>query len=98
VSIWEAGAGGPLARWTPPCAGEVGAIALSPDGARVELGVPQGDDPCACIVRAADGALLRRVSGVRAIAATADQQGLFVAGDWGCAWLVDVPTDQGDDA
>jgi hypothetical protein len=91
VSVWEAGGAGPLARWRPPCGAQVGAIAMSADGERVELGVPEGPDPCACIVRAGDGALVRRVVGARVIAANDHQDGLFIAGDWGCAWLIAVP-------
>ena len=90
VSVWRAGEAAPAARWAAPCAG-AGAIAVSADGARVELGVPEGDAPCACIARADDGALVRRVAGARAIAATPAQDGLLVAGDWGCAWLTEIP-------
>jgi hypothetical protein len=90
VTLWRSGAGGPVARWSAPCE-DAGAIAVSPDGERVEIGVPAGDAPAACIARAADGALVRSVAGARVIAATPGQDGLFIAGDWGCAWLITIP-------
>lgn len=90
VTVWTSGGGDPVARWTSPVEGAA-TIALSPDGERVELGVPEGDAPAAGIARAADGALVRRVEGARVVAATPAQDGLLVAGDWGCAWLIDLP-------
>lgn len=90
VTVWESAGTEPVARWAAPVAGAA-AIALSPDGERVELGVPVGDAPAAGIARAADGALVRRVEGARVVAATPAQDGLLVAGDWGCAWLIDLP-------
>jgi hypothetical protein len=90
VTVWRSGADAPIARWSAPCPG-AGALAVSADGERVEIGVPVGDSPAACIARAADGALVRRVAGARVIAATPDQDGLFIAGDWGCAWLITIP-------
>lgn len=90
VSVWEPGRAEPLARWAAPAAG-AGTIAVSADGALVELGVPQGEAPAACIARASDGALVRRVEGARVLALAGDGDGLFVAGDWGAAWLIDPP-------
>lgn len=90
VTIWEAGAGAPVARWASPAAGSA-TIAMSPDGAHVELGVPEGPEPAACIARADDGAVVRRVEGARVLAATADGTGVLVAGDWGAAWLIPPP-------
>jgi hypothetical protein len=34
---------------------------------------------------------VRRVAGARFIAETPQRDGLFVAGDWGCAWLITIP-------
>lgn len=90
VTVWRTGQDGPVARWDAPCA-DAGTLALSPDGDRVEIGVPSGDAPAACVARAGDGVLLRRVAGARVIAATPDHDGLFIAGDWGCAWLITIP-------
>jgi hypothetical protein len=90
VAVWRAGQADPIARWAAPCA-DAGAIAVSPDGETVEIGVPVGEAPAACIARAADGALVRRVAGARVIAQTPERDGLFVAGDWGSAWLITIP-------
>lgn len=90
ISVWEAGAGDPVARLTPPLAAP-GAIVLSADGERVEVGSPVGDDPAAAILRVADGALERFVIGARVIAETAARRNLFIAGDWGSAWLIEPP-------
>jgi hypothetical protein len=34
---------------------------------------------------------VRRVAGARVIAQTPERDGLFVAGDWGSAWLITIP-------
>lgn len=90
VSVWQAGAGGPVARLDAPVPG-AGTLVLSADGERVELGVPTGEAPAAAVVRVADGALERRVEGARVIAESPSREALFVAGDWGSAWLIEPP-------
>jgi len=94
VSLWEPGAGEPLARWRSPVEGEP-SIALSPDGDLVALGDPDGVAPVAALLRAGDGAPVRRVEGARAIALAPDGAGLVVGGDWGCAWLTPIEEDAG---
>jgi hypothetical protein len=93
VSVWEAGADEPLASWASPVDG-AGAIGLSPDGALVALGAPEGADPAACLARAEDGAQVRRVEGARVIAPAPAEDGLVVAGDWGCAWLMPLELEE----
>ena len=92
VSVWEAGASEPLAAWPSPLPGS-GPPALSPDGALVALGTAAGEAPAACLLRAEDGALARRVEGARAIALSPAGDGLMVGGDWGCAWLTPFEED-----
>lgn len=92
VSVWEAGAVEPLATWASPVAG-AGTIGLSADGALVALGAPDGDAPAACLARAADGSQVRRVEGARVMAPSPVEEGLVVAGDWGCAWLTPLEDD-----
>ena len=93
VSVWEPGADEPLASWASPVDG-AGAIGLSPDGALVALGAPDAADPAACLARAEDGAQVRRVEGARAIAPSPAEDGLVVAGDWGCAWLMPLELEE----
>ena len=90
VALWQTGQEAPLARWRAP-EDAAQTIRLSADGERVELGCPAGDHPAACIARASDGALVRRVVGARVLTATPDGGGALVAGDWGCAWLITIP-------
>ena len=86
VSVWEAGAPEPLATWPAPIAG-AGSIAMSPGGDLVALGTPDAAEPVACLAEALTGAVARLMEGVRVIAPSTDPTELFVAGDWGCAWL-----------
>jgi hypothetical protein len=92
VTVWEAGASEPLAAWPSPLPGS-GPPALSPDGALVALGTATGEAPAACLLRAEDGALARRVEGARVIALSPAGDGLMVGGDWGCAWLTPFEED-----
>jgi hypothetical protein len=92
VSVWEAGESEPLAAWPSPLPGS-GPPALSPDGALVALGTATGEAPAACLLRAEDGALARRVEGARVIAPSPAGDGLLVGGDWGCAWLTPLEED-----
>jgi hypothetical protein len=92
VSVWEPGAPEPLAAWPSPLPGS-GPPALSSDGALVALGTAAGEAPAACLLRAEDGALVRRVEGARAIAFSPAADGLVVGGDWGCAWLTPLEED-----
>ncbi|WP_217915340.1 WD40 repeat domain-containing protein [Miltoncostaea marina] len=86
VTVWEAGAAEPLGRWAAPPEAR-GSVALSPDGALVALGSPEGDAPVAVVVDARGGAPVRVVEGARAIAFGPEPGTLVVSGDWGCAWL-----------
>ena len=86
VSVWEAGAPEPLATWPAPISG-AGSIAMSPDGDLVALGTPAAAEPVACLAEALTGAVGRLIEGARVIAPSTDPTDLFVAGDWGCAWL-----------
>jgi hypothetical protein len=92
VSVWEAGAPEPIAAWPSPLPGS-GPPALSPDGVLVALGTATGEAPAACLLRAEDGALVRRVEGARVIAPSPAGDGLMVGGDWGCAWLTPLEED-----
>jgi hypothetical protein len=92
VSVWQVGGTEPLAAWPSPLPGS-GPPALSPDGALVALGTATGQAPAACLLRAEDGALARRVEGARVIAPSPAGDGLMVGGDWGCAWLTPLEED-----
>lgn len=86
LSVWEVGSAAPPVRFGSPLT-DPGAPTLSSDGALVALGSPDGDAPAACLLRAADGAPVRLLAGVRAIALSPLGDGLMIGGDWGCAWL-----------
>ncbi len=85
TSVWEPGGAAPLAAWASPVPGAT-SLAVSADGALIALGTPDGDDAVAALVTP-DGAIARLVEGARVIAPSPARDGLFVAGDWGCAWL-----------
>jgi hypothetical protein len=92
ISVWEVGRAEPLASWPSPVAG-AGALALSADGALVALGTPDAEAPVAALVAAADGAVVRRIDGARAIAPAPAPDTFLVAGDWGCAWMEPLEED-----
>lgn len=92
VSVWEPGAGDPLATWPAPVA-EPGAIAMSADGALVSVGSPDAAEPVACLCDALTGAEVRRVEGARVIAPAPEPDTFLVAGDWGCAWMKPLEED-----
>lgn len=92
VTVWEPGTPQPVAAWRSPLPGS-GPPALSPDGALVALGTPAGEAPAACLLRADDGALVRRVEDARVIAFSPAGDGMVVGGDWGCAWLTPLEED-----
>ena len=48
---------------------------------------PFADPAAACVVRAADGALVRHIEGARTIALDPADKGILVGGEWGALWL-----------
>jgi hypothetical protein len=92
ISVWEPGSSEPLATWDAPVP-QAGSIAVSADGALVAVGMPEGDEPIACLAGSLDGAEVRRVEGARLIAPTPDPGTILVAGDWGCAWMKPLEED-----
>ena len=85
-SVWDTGARVRLATWTPAIPGPL-SIALSADGELASMGTPFADPAAACVVRAADGAVVRHVDGARTIALHPQGKGLLVGGEWGALYL-----------
>ncbi|HJZ60613.1 MAG TPA: hypothetical protein VKD47_00520 [Miltoncostaeaceae bacterium] len=81
ASLWDLDAGARVGGFAPPIDGPL-AMSLSPDGSLAALGTPFATPAAACVVRARDGALVRRVEDARAIAFT-PAGGLLVGGEWG---------------
>lgn len=92
VSIWSAD-GESVAAWRSPLP-EARDIALSADGETLAVGGDPGDDPVAALLRASDGAWVRRVAGARGMSPAPDGSGVAVCGDWGAVWLKTVEEDE----
>ena len=85
-SVWDTETRERLGSWTPVILGPL-SIGLSADGELASMGTPFADPAAACVVRAADGALVRHIDGARTIALDPAGKGLFVGGAWGALWL-----------
>lgn len=85
MALWDTAATTVVASWTAP-AGVIG-IALSPEGELASLRIEGGDEPAACLVRAADGTCVRHIIGARVIAFDPADRGILVGGDWGAIWM-----------
>ena len=85
-SLWDTDSGARLGAWAAP-GGDAGSLALSADGSAAALGAPDGGEAAAWLVRAADGAPVRRIEEARAIAPAPDAEHLLIGGDWGLMWL-----------
>ncbi len=83
--VWDTQSGGVLATWAAPNGLRRGA--MSPDGTLVSLGAADGETPVATIVRATDGAPVRRIVGAHVIAFDPADRGILVGGDWGALWM-----------
>lgn len=85
-SLWDTERREQLARWTPVILGPL-SIGLSADGTLASMGTPFAEPTAACVVRAADGALVRYVDGARTIALDPADKGILVGGEWGALWM-----------
>ncbi len=85
-SVWDTAARVKLATWTPPILGPM-SMELSADGERAAMGTPFADPAAACVIRAADGALVRHIAGARTIALHPSGTAMLVGGEWGALWL-----------
>lgn len=92
VSVWSAD-GERVASWRTPLP-EARELALSADGETLALGGDPGDEPVAALLRASDGAWVRRVDGARGMSPASDDSGVAVCGDWGAVWLKTVEEDE----
>lgn len=85
-SLWDTDSRARIASWTPTSEGPL-SISLSPDGEQAAMGTPFAEPTFACLVRTADGALMRHVDGARTMALHPEGKGLLVGGEWGALWL-----------
>ncbi len=92
ISLWSA-EGERLAAWRAPLA-EPRGLALSADGETVALAGGGEDSPVAALLRASDGAWVRRVEGARGISPSPDGAGVALCGDWGAVWLKTVEEEE----
>lgn len=76
------------ADWAAPLQGEL-VVGLSPDGTLVGVASPAAATPAVAVARAADGALMRHVTGARAIALGEDG-GFALGGDFGLVWFTAI--------
>ncbi len=85
-SLWDTDSRERLASWTPVTLGPL-SISLSADGEQAAVGTPFAEPSAACLVRTADGAMMRHIDGARTVALHPEDKGLLVGGEWGALWL-----------
>ena len=85
-SVWHTETRERLAAWNPPIQGLL-SIALSANGEFATVGTPFDEPAAACVVRAADGAVVRHIDGARTISLHPAEKGMLVGGEWGALWL-----------